>query len=170
MYTVDKTQGLTVKALRELLNYDPKTGVFTYKVKRRYQIHNVGDVAGSVREGRYLVIKINNFAFYAHRLAWLYINGVWPEEMIDHINGNKLDNRFSNLRLATRSQNASNTSRRRTNSSGYKGVVKYKNKWKAQITHKQKVHYLGLYDTKEEAHEAYIKAAKSYQLDFVRPS
>ena len=168
MEPIDKKQGVTAKTVRDLFIYNPKTGDFLYRVKRKYQIHGIGQPAGYVRSGKYLIIKINGHPYYAHRLAWLYVYGVWPEKLLDHINGNKLDNRIENLRPATQAQNKSNGSKYSNNASGYKGVVKCGNKWKAQITHGMKVYYLGLHETKEEAHEAYLKAAKGLKNEFAR--
>ena len=166
----DGKQGLKWSRVRELFNFDPDTGVFTYKQVPRNTGFKIGDEAGYIRDGKYRMIKIDGRPYYAHRLAWFYMYGVWPAKIIDHINGNKQDNRIANLRNASMSQNKSNGETYANNTSGYKGVVKCGKRWKAQITHNNKVIYLGLHDTKEEAHQAYLLAAKGLQEDFARPS
>ncbi len=167
MKAKDSELGLTVEELRERFSYDPDTGIFRHIKPSKYQgALKAGDEAGYIREGKYLVISINNRQYYAHRLAWLYVNGEWPPELLDHINQDKLDNRISNLRLASKSENCSNGSLRTNNTSGYKGVVKFGHKWKAQITHNQEVIYLGLHDTPEKAHAAYVKKSKELRGDF----
>src|SRR4029450_2313606 len=113
---------LTAERLRELLDYDPETGDFTWKVNRRCV--RSGSVAGNVNcvDG-YCYIGVDARRYHAHRLAWLYIKGAWPNDQIDHINGNKADNRFANLRQATHSQNQANGGRYSNNASGYNGVT-----------------------------------------------
>src|ERR1700719_1662744 len=93
--------------LRELLSYDPETGVFRWLVRKRQNV-KAGDVAGSFDGCGYCKISIDRRAYKAHRLAWLYMTGEWPPAEIDHINMNRADNRFANLRLATRHQNMAN--------------------------------------------------------------
>jgi hypothetical protein len=147
--------GLTAERLRELLIYDPETGVFTWRQKTGCKGY-VGKVAGCIAksEGR-VSVGIEGRRYRAHRLAWLYVYGEWPSE-VDHINGDGLDNRLSNLRLATRSDQGANTKRRRDNSSGIKGVVWHpqSRKWRVQIKRD-----VGLFATKEAAARAYIEAA-----------
>jgi len=177
----DREHALTVRELRSRLDYDPHTGIFKYKIPPKYSKVRAGDIAGYVRDGNYLLIKIDSIAYYAHRLAWLYVYGAWPKEYLDHANLNKLDNRIANLRPASMAENRTNTPLSKGNSSGFKGVTKYRCKhvqkgiectcptrWKAQATIDQKVIYLGLFDTKELAHEAYVKAVTAARPDFVR--
>lgn len=147
------------------LNYDKSTGVFTWK-----KVHagvSFGRNAGSNRGG-YIVICINRKKYYAHRLAWFYVNGVWPNDIIDHIDLNKSNNSISNLRECTPSQNNANALARRGNSSGLKGVtwVKKDQKWAAQIVVNRKTIFLGGYDCKDKALEAYRKAAIKYYGEF----
>lgn len=121
---------ITATRLRELLHYDPETGLFTWKVAR--QGTRAGAFAGALNHG-YLRITIDWRHYPAHRLAWLYMTGEWPADLIDHINLVSDDNRFVNLRQATRAQNMHNSARPRTNTSGVKGVSRYAGRWKAQI-------------------------------------
>ena len=97
---------LTVERLRELLSYDPATGKFLWRVGR--QCMRAGAVAGATEVQGYRVIKIDGKIYKAHRLAWLYVTGEWPPEEIDHKNTDPQDNVWSNLRLATHSQNQAN--------------------------------------------------------------
>lgn len=150
---------ITQDKLKGLLNYNPDTGVFTW-VNARGNL-KAGSVAGTVDYQGYVRISINERRYRAHRLAWLYVHGETLTVEIDHINGIKSDNRISNLRTATRSQNEANKIKTQKNTSGYKGVSWHKNdkKWVAHITINQKLKCLGSFSTREEAHKAYCKAA-----------
>ena len=153
---------LTAEKLRELLHYDPATGIFTWKVRTANQV-KAGDVAGSP-SGGYLQIMVLSRLYKAHRLAWLYTSGEWPKDQLDHVNRVRTDNRISNLREATNKQNQQNTGKRRDNTSGHPGVYWYKriSKWQAQITHNQKHIHLGSFTTVEEA----IAARKAGELKY----
>jgi len=164
---LDKSTGLTARELRKKFHYNPETGVFTYKFTPRCQSKvKEGDIAGYVRGGKYLVISIDGIKYYAHRLAWLYVYGGWPVNLIDHEDTNKLNNSLRNLRPATQSTNKANAPKPKSNTSGFKGVVKCKNRWKAQITYQQQVMYLGLFETKEKAHAAYLEKARELHGEF----
>lgn len=157
---------LTRERLTELLDYNAETGVFVWKTSPNRRIR-VGSVAGSDSHG-YRQIMIDGKYYLEHRLAWLFIHGKWPKEQIDHINREPSDNRISNLREASQSQNKHNTGRYSNNKSGYKGVYWFKDtgKFAAQIIHNRKKHHLGYFTTAEEAHEAYCKAAEQLHKDF----
>jgi hypothetical protein len=113
---------LTAERLREVVTYDPETGLFRWRVNRAPRA-KAGDVAGAVlgHNGR-VRIKIDGHLHLAHRLAWLYVRGRWPRDELDHIDRNPLNNAIGNLREASRSQNARNRSRRRDNGTGITGV------------------------------------------------
>lgn len=99
----------------------------------------------------------------AHRLAWLYVHGEWPSKHLDHLNGNRTDNRIENLRQVSVAENAENTRRpHRDNKSGYLGVCKKRGKWLAVIQIKGKYTRIGLFDTPEMAHEAYLAEKRKH--------
>ena len=168
MKITDVKTDLTRESLMGILRYIPESGIFTWVKPPAHQTLKSGDLAGYLRDNGYWYIKINRRAYSAHRLAWLYVHGEWPTHLIDHINGIKSDNRIENLRQANKSQNCANGKLRTHNTSGLKGVSKFKNKWRAQITHNQVVIYLGLFNTKEEAHEAYLQAAQRLHGEFAK--
>lgn len=144
--------------LRELLSYDPTTGVFTWRVKVSRKTV-VGGVAGSRMPQGYVVVQFYGVRQYAHRLAWCYVYGSWPTGVVDHINGTKDDNRIENLRDVTQRANTQNsTAPRRGNP--YLGVSKKRNKWLAQISDHGKHVRVGLFNTPEEAHAAYVAAKR----------
>lgn len=151
---------LTQDQLKELFGYDPETGIFTNRIKRREAL--VGKVAGHKDGNGYLVISIYGDRYKAHRLAWMYVYGGFPPNLIDHINGNKTDNRIANLRLADRSGNGQNMRKPKSNSpSGLIGAFRFKNdRWRSQIRANGKTIALGCFDTAEEAHQAYLKAKR----------
>ena len=157
--------------LTDILSYNPDDGIFRWK-KSRQKI-KVGDVAGnSHKNKKYVYIQIDGKSYSAHRLAWIYMTGLNSKNQIDHINGNKKDNRFCNLREATHGQNRANS--KTTNKFGLKGVRKLKwvkdgkKCWIAQITFEKKTKYLGSYFTIEEAHQAYCDAAKIFHGKFAK--
>ena len=152
---------LTLERLRELLHYDPETGIFTRLIGVRGAA--AGRQAGALDSYGYLRMSIDSKRYKNHRVAWFYVYGKWPAMILDHINQVKSDNRISNLREVTASENVHNTSRMPNNTSGYRGVTwaKKKHRWKAQITVNKKRTVLGHFDTAEDAFMAYAKAAKA---------
>ena len=162
----DRERLVTAEMIRALMTYDPTTGVFTRKVTVASNA-KAGMTAGSLHSTGYVHIRINRVDFKAHRLAWLYVHGVWPEGPIDHANGVLDDNRIANLREASFQQNCANAKLRKDNSSGSKGVKRFKNRWQARIGENGKIH-LGAYDTKAEAAAAYAGAAKVMYGKFAR--
>jgi hypothetical protein len=150
---------LTQERLKQLLNYDPETGVFTWKEDRRGGA-KAGCVAGSYTRG-YREVRIDSRRYLSHRLAWLYIHGSFPVDELDHINRIKSDNRIANLREATHGQQGYNQGRRSNNRSGFKGGCwhKQRRKWLAQIMINGKRKHLGYFSTALEAALAYDKAA-----------
>jgi hypothetical protein len=159
----------SAERLRELLHYDPATGIFTWLARANSRVHG-GDVAGSVNGRGYRQIGIDGRKYRAHRLAFLYMTGEWPVEQIDHINGVTVDNRWANLRPADQSLNNANTSRSKRNTSGYKGVSWHatKRKWKAEIGVNGRRRYLGYFSDPAEAHAAYVTAAEHHFGSFAR--
>jgi hypothetical protein len=158
---------LTQERLREILDYDPMTGVFTARIARSSNLP-VGAIAGCLRANGYITISICNQSYYGHRLAWLYVHGRWPDGEIDHINCIPSDNRLANLREATRAQNSRNMPVFRNNICGKKGVSKRAGKWRANITKNKRRVHLGYFDTPEEAHAAYAAAARMHYGEFAR--
>lgn len=158
---------VTVSRVKAVLIYDPDTGIFRWIDAILHRKH---PVAGSLDTKGYRRIEIDNKIYKAHRLAWLYVTGSWPAAEIDHKNGLRDDNRFCNLREATRAENNANASRLRTNRSGYKGVTAaYGGKrWTAKIWSNGSSKVLGVFDTKEGAHLAYCAAAKALRGAFAR--
>jgi hypothetical protein len=154
--------------LLRLVHYDPETGIITWKVRRSNRVM-AGHVAGKVhKKTGYREIIIDRRYYLAHRLAWFYAHGTWPER-IDHRDGDKLNNRIENLREATVSQNAANKKMNITNRCGFKGVrATENNRWRATIETNSKSYSLGTFDTPEEAHAAYVNAAKRLFGEFAR--
>ena len=159
-------RALTQADLRAVLDYNPDTGVFIW-IKTKHP-SKLGKPAGWLDSNGYNRITVNGTDHPAHRLAWLYMKGRWPEKYIDHINGVPGDNRFCNLREATPMQNSANQRIRKRNLAGFKGVIKHRRKWKAAFTHNYTTIYLGLFDTPEEAHAAYLKASTELNGEFAR--
>lgn len=156
---------LTQERLKELLHYDPETGVFTHHPGSR----RAGVVVGRVHSLGYWRVGIGTISnggatYFAHRLVWLYVHGTWPEGQIDHVNGNRLDNRIANLRDATHSVNQQNMKRAQVNNkTGLLGVsaVKGGTRFLAQIRVGRKNTYIGLFRDPKVAHEAYLKAKRA---------
>lgn len=158
-----------VSLVRSLLDYDPDTGHFTWRVSRQGVI--VGRPAGSLNKTTgYWQIVINGQNCQAHRLAWLHVHGVAADGLIDHANLDKIDNRLCNLRVATPTQQNANQSLRSSSRSGAKGVCwnRAAQRWQAQIKVKGKTHYLGLFQSVDEAAAAYAAAAVSFYGEFAR--
>ncbi len=152
---------LTADRLREVFAYDPETGIFTRLVKTGGR-SRLG-YAGTKHHAGGLTIRIDNYQYEAHRLAWLYVHGRWPALFLDHVDGNRANNRISNLREATTSQNMQNLKRARSdNVSGFLGVAWNcaARKWVASIRTNGKLTHLGCFDEAAKAHEVYVKAKR----------
>jgi HNH endonuclease len=158
---------LTQERLRELLDYDPVTGVFRRKINCGSK-GRAGSVAGRIRRDGYWRIHIDYGDYAAHRLAFFWMTGKWPLQDVDHINLCRTDNRWENLREASRSQNMFNSRAPSTNSSGIKGVYRSRDKWMAGITVSGKFKNLGYFSEIEDAAAAYYAAAKKYGGEFAR--
>ena len=150
--------------LKELFDYNPETGIFTYKVRTAPRV-KVGTEAGDKR--KYILINVDSIKYRAHRLAWMYVTGEDPGDyQIDHYDKNPCNNRFINLRKATNAQNTRNKDKLKTNKSGYKGVVARRGGYLSKIGVDGRCVYLGDYRTAEEAHKAYCEAAYKYHEEF----
>ncbi len=152
---------LTQEELKQLLEYDPATGKWRWLIKRAHNCKD-GWFNGHVSKTGYHTIRIQNKLYKCSRLAWLWMTGNFPEHLIDHIDGNKLNDCFSNLRDVPQRVNAKN----RNNFVGktLPGTCydKQRNKYSAQITVDYKNIALGRYTTELEAHKAYLKAKEIY--------
>lgn len=150
----------TADQLRELIGYDPATGIFTRLVSTSSNAR-AGTEAGTTRRDGYREVKIAGRPYLSHRLAWLHFYGVWPEGELDHINGDPSDNRIANLRPATRGENMQNLrGANRNNLSGMLGVTTDRRGWRANIKLGDRRVNLGTFDTPQEAHAAYRGAKR----------
>lgn len=149
-----------LEELRKVLNYDPATGVFIW-LARLSNRAKIGAEAGTIGSEGYRTITVHGSRHYAHRLAWAWVHGSFPTDLVDHKNKNRLDNSIDNLRPATRKQNAENSGIRSHNTSGFKGVTWSKDrcKWVAQINHNGEHKTLGYFDSPALASTAYSQAA-----------
>lgn len=143
----------TQSRVKEILNYDPESGRFTYLKNDKTNRQRAGMTAGYINQRGYRKILIDGKYYFAHRIAWLYVYGRWPLIAIDHINRVKDDNRISNLREATHSLN-------NRNKGGVKGYHAHYGRWQAAISINGRQFALGTFDTPEEARAAYVGAAK----------
>ena len=160
---------ITQKRCKEVWNYDPITGKFSWKEKVSDKVI-VGTTAGSVRPDKYVQVRLDGKIYFVHRLIWLWMTGEFPKKSVDHINGIRYDNRWENLREAGKSDQQENRSKSKNNSTGYTGVIyeKRRNLYRADIMSKNKSYFLGYFETAEQASEAY-KQAKS-ELHKFQPS
>lgn len=158
---------ITSETLKYLFTYDPETGQFVRKVRRKLR---AGTVAGCMTNNGYLVIHIDGKLYLTHRLAFLYMTGEWPTKNVDHIDMDKTNNRWSNLRLADKSENGCNRSKQINNTSGMKGVswARRSEKWQVFITSRGKQKSCGLFDSFEAACTARIKIASAEHGEFMR--
>ena len=157
----------SVERLNELLDYDPATGIFRWKVRRGGGAI-AGSVAGYLHKRGYRHIRIDGVEYKAHRLAWKIMTRADPMDTIDHINNQPDDNRFSNLREATHSQQCRNTTSREMSSSKFLGVSwqKDREKWRVRIRGNGKLKHIGLFTCEIEAARAYDAAAAEHYGEF----
>lgn len=162
------TQHPTQEQLKTLFSYDPAKGTFTRIQARRGS--KVGEIAGSVGSSGYLQVRVDGKLYLAARLGWLYVNGCWPKQFLDHIDGDRLNNRIENLREASPTENSRNAKIRKDNTTGFKGVSLFKRsgRYAAVICDQGKNHFLGHFNTPEEAGAAYVNAARELHGEFVR--
>lgn len=157
---------VTHARLRELLHYDPETGVFTRRISTgRHGCHKAGDVVGSQSKNGYVIVAVDGRRHMAHRLAWFYVHGEWPHGLIDHKDTIRNHNWIDNLRPADKSLNAQN---RRTGTAGassrFLGVSWYKRHqlWSAKIALGKKVKFLGYFKEEVDAADAYVAAKRKF--------
>lgn len=174
---------LPIQFLNECFRYEPTAGALVWLPRPRHHFASAaimarantkfaGTLAGSSDTKGYIRVKFRvvgkQIDYLAHRVIWAMSAQEWPENEIDHINGDRSDNRIENLREATSADNKRNTKVRRDNSSGYKGVSRYKHKFRARIRVDGRLINLGDFDTAEDAYGAYVLAAHKYHGAFVR--
>ncbi len=165
--------------LNALLSYNPKTGILVWKHRpasrfkdlrscNRWNAVYAGKRAGTVDRYGYIAINLNGKLNRAHRIAWFMMTGKWPEGCLDHINGVRSDNRWENLREATRSQNNCNKALRSNNKSGTSGISRHpaNGKWRVQICFEGKKHHIGYFYSKQQAIEARKLAEKQHHGEF----
>lgn len=157
---------LTHTELLSLVHYDKSSGLFTSLVKRKRV--RAGQVLGCVNGKGYVQFSIHSVLYTAHRLAWFYVTGGWPEAMIDHKDTNRSNNAFANLRLATYNENLANASISKRNTTGKKGVTfdKSRGKFRAQIMVAGKRQSLGMFLSLDDASDAYDRAALALSGSF----
>ncbi len=168
---------LTAEDIRQLLDYDPATGIFIWRERVgddqytvAFNTRFLGKTAGTKDHLGYFRILVFGKLYLAHRLVWLWMTGLWPIKHLDHIDRNPSNNAFSNLRECTHAQNHWNITKSKTNRCGFKGVTfqKSRGKFRSEIKFNRRRVVLGRFDTAEEAHAAYIVAAQKYHGEFAR--
>ncbi len=161
-----RTDVITAEYARQLFRYDPETGkIFCINAWRGWK---AGREAGRATHDGYRRLGVDRKQYYAHHIAWLMHYGEWPQSQIDHVNGDRSDNRISNLRLCNQSQNVANARIGVRNKTGFKGVSVQGSAFAAFIKVNGKSKYLGRYGTPERAHAAYMSAAKEAFKEFAR--
>lgn len=150
--------GLTLDRLRQLVHYDPETGVFT-RLSNRRNVY-LGPISNALMTHGHTRLRIDRVPYLSHRLAWFYVHGRWPST-IDHINGDANDNRICNLREVSHTMNMQNKRAPfKNNKCGFLGVRFKAGRYEASIYTQGKKHHLGRFDLPEEAHEAYVAAKR----------
>ena len=157
---------MTQDELKAILSYNQETGIFTWINSPRRGFN--GKQAGYLTYDGYISITVNKKHIMAHRLAWFYIYGIMPKDMIDHINGNKTDNKISNLREATNQQNQRNSKISKRNTSGIKGIswCESRKKWEVTININKKNKKLGYFEDLEFAELLIFEAREKYHKEF----
>jgi hypothetical protein len=148
---------ITQEKLKEMLTYNPDTGIFTWKVKHLKKCI-LNKNAGTLKKAGYITISIKKRLYLAHRLAWLYVYGEWPKNHIDHINGVRDDNRIENLRDVTQRQNCQNKQSNRQGKLVGTIYDKRDSKFYSRISIKNKLYTITSHETEQQAHEAYLEA------------
>lgn len=172
MKNVTEHHALTQEHLKEILHYDPETGNFTWINPPKQRPDRLHKIAGNIMNDGYWTITIDGKHRLAHRLAFLYMTGQWPKNLVDHINENKLDNRWQNLREANATQNIIHTGKQKSNTSGFKGVSWHpaSNKWRARASYERKHYHLGMFVNIVDAFVAYSEFARDHFGEFKHSS
>ncbi len=157
---------MTQLTLKSLLNYDEQSGLFKWIADGRGKNQKAGNIAGQKSDQGYRIITIGGVRYRAHRLAWLYVYGKWPDFTIDHINHDRFDNKIKNLRDVTQQENCKNVSMSSKNISGRVGVsfIKSSKRWLSSIKVNGLGIYLGRFDTFDEAVKAREQAEDKYNF------
>jgi HNH endonuclease/AP2 domain len=154
---------LTLAEIGHAFTYNPKTGVLRWWHPRTNS-NKPGDIAGSIGPNGYRQVRIGKIDYLVHRLIWFYIYGAWPRHEIDHINGDRADNRLANLREANKWQQQCNSKSHKP----HRGVFKTKNgkRWRTQLKANGKLYYLGTFDTETEASACYASYAELFHGEY----
>lgn len=151
---------ISLERLKELLSYDPETGLFKWLPRPRIR---AGKVAGNRMEKGYIRIYVDGQSYQANILAWFYMTGAWPHADVDHRDGNRANNRYLNLRDVSRSVNLENMRAAKSNSTtGLLGVKRCRDRFQSAIMVRGKSIHLGTYQTPELAHAAYLIAKRKF--------
>jgi hypothetical protein len=169
MRVTDVDSGLTAERLRALLDYNPATGMWTW-VQSLGSRAQKGCQAGWVNDGGYRIIMVDRRKYRASRLAWLWMRGEWPANLIDHRDNDPSNDRWLNIRQATNLENQKNVRMHRDNASGLKGAYfdKRDRMWYSTIMRGGKKEYLGYFGSALEAHAAYAAASAKLHGEFGR--
>ena len=159
---------ITAGEARDWFTYNPETGVICNRIQRHRSSKAPGVPLGFLNCKGYLVLAIRGKKVRAHRLAFLIHLGRWPEGEVDHADGDRTNNCWSNLRECSRTENNRNVGMPRTNTSGHRGVDRQKQKWRARMRVNGRKAFLGLFETPEEASAAYEAKAKQVRGRFYR--
>jgi hypothetical protein len=155
---------LTAELARELWSYNPETGELRWRVRAALNV-KIGAVAGTlISNRRYWAVRVKRKPYAAQKVIWLIVTGKWPKGLVDHIDGNGLNNAWSNLREATSQQNSGNRRREKIHSTGFKGVYARYGKFRAKFRGQE----IGYFDTPEAAHAAYAAASTAYFGEYSR--
>ena len=158
---------MNIERIKSLLSYDAETGQFTWMCNRKGGSARVGARAGSMRDDGYVTVRVDGRAYFAHRLAWVFVVGPIPSGMeIDHIDHDPSNNKINNLRLVTKSGNRKNRSRDSRNKSGFNGVhwAPHANAWCVQIRSERKTRHIGYFKNIKEAEAARLSAEARFDF------
>ncbi len=158
---------LTVKRLKQVLIYKPKTGEWFWRAINPNSRMKIGNRAGYILQCGYWLLRVDGKRYYSSRLAWFYMTGRWPKQNIDHIDRNRANDRWKNLRECNQSQNRMNSSTQLRKHPGLRGTYFQDGKWKAIVGKDKKLVYLGRFPTTEMAHAVYLAKAKELFGEFV---